>query len=138
MLTVVSFFAKNDIGSGVDDGSLRWGLLTFVFVTLFIIWWGVWFLDIFYYNRLLTGAAKAVVDLEKSTMAKDLKPADTIYEINMSYHIEQAVRGKYDKEFPLPLWSGRRWFYISVFSALGAGSVISFIQYAIEKDFLPF
>jgi hypothetical protein len=64
----------------------RWGALTAVFVALCVFWIAIWILDFAYYNRLLLGAVKALVWIEKESTK-----TNTTSGIYISTLIEQAV-----------------------------------------------
>jgi hypothetical protein len=65
---------------------LRWGTLTAVFFALSVFWLAIWILDFTYYNRLLLGAVKALVWIEKES-----KTGTRVSSIYISTLIEQAV-----------------------------------------------
>src|SRR5690242_16632991 len=44
---------------------LRWAVLVCAFVLLVLFWVAVWILDMRYYNRLLHGAVKALLEVEE-------------------------------------------------------------------------
>ena len=72
-------------GESVSSG-IRWGTLTAVFAALCVFWLAIWILDFAYYNRLLLGAVKALVWIEKESKANNR--TSSIY---ISTLIEQAV-----------------------------------------------
>jgi len=118
---VAGIFSK---GGSIDE--VRWGLAAAVFFFLSLFWVAIWAIDFLYYNRLLHGAVKAILDLEK--LSKD--KTHTRY-INISTEIELAVFGagqKPDHEMRKrrrKLARGRWLFYIIVFLALLSGLVFS-------------
>lgn len=65
---------------------LRWGALTAVFFALCVFWVAIWILDFAYYNRLLLGAVKALVWIERES-----KKSNRTSGIYISTLIEQAV-----------------------------------------------
>jgi hypothetical protein len=65
---------------------LRWGALCVVFLALCVFWLAIWILDFAYYNRLLLGAVKALVWIEKES-----KKQNRTSGIYISTLIEQAV-----------------------------------------------
>ena len=67
---------------------LPWEVITSVFAILFAFWIAIWVLDFRYYNRLLTGAVDALLELE------DAINSGAEIDFNMSHKIEDAVRGK--------------------------------------------
>jgi hypothetical protein len=54
--------------------------LKFVFPSFLIAWLAIWCLDMYYYNRLLSGAADAIIELEKqfSSFQLSTKTAEEI------------------------------------------------------------
>lgn len=87
--TLVGVFAKE----GGADIHTDWIIATGMFFAIAWFWVAIWFVDIFYYNRLLTGSVKALVELEAQSTAS------AIIEIKMSRMIEE--------EFSLPVKLGR-------------------------------
>lgn len=73
--------------------------LKFVFPFFFIAWGAIYCLDIFYYNRLLSGAADAILDLEKQFPS-----------FQLSTKTAGAIRNSTKR---------RKWFYLIVFIGLG-------------------
>ena len=67
---------------------LSWGVVTSVFFILLAFWIAIWLLDFWYYNRLLTGAVDALLELE------DAINSGAEIDFNMSHKIEAAVLGK--------------------------------------------
>src|SRR6516165_9651233 len=47
--------------------SLRWSVLACAFILLILFWVAVWILDLRYYNRLLHGAVKALLEIEEAS-----------------------------------------------------------------------
>lgn len=72
---------------------LRWGILTAVFFALSVFWLAIWILDFAYYNRLLLGAVKALVWIEKES-----KTTTRVSSIYISTLIEQAVARRTPEE----------------------------------------
>src|SRR5665811_838938 len=114
--TLVSIFGKTG-----TDPKLSWELAALVFCLLAVFWIAIWVMDFCYYNRLLTGAVAAILDLEK--MSNDTMQ---IRRIDISTKIENAVAGggespsyAFSRRFKLAL--GRWVFYLIVFVALIGG-----------------
>jgi hypothetical protein len=124
---------------------LRWGTLTAVFIALCVFWLAIWILDFTYYNRLLLGAVKALVMIERES-----KSSNRTSSIYISTCIEQAVALRDPKDQAasladaadraavladpaLPegfeLSKGRWTFYSLVFALLVSLMVASIIQY---------
>ncbi|MFV1977572.1 MAG: hypothetical protein ACC651_17670 [Candidatus Scalindua sp.] len=120
---LVGVFSKGD-----TPEDFRWGILVSVLVLLCFVWIAIWLLDIRYYNRLLIGAVRAILEVE--TLSKQHVK---IKKLNMSHRIEGAVSGDFSGLGKEPFWSGRRWFYILVFIALLLGVCFSLGQYYISK-----
>ncbi|MBU6445648.1 MAG: hypothetical protein KGR48_17235, partial [Alphaproteobacteria bacterium] len=86
--TLVGIFAKEDVSGFQID----WLAATAILVALALFWIAIFFLDIFYYNRLLGGAVDAIKQLESRSLsgtARDLG-------INMSTIIDR----KFERWFP--------------------------------------
>jgi hypothetical protein len=98
----------------------RWGTLTAVFAALAVFWIAIWVLDFTYYNRLLTGAVKALIAIERES-AK----ANRLSAISLSIEIEDAVKEGTTE----PASVGRWVFYTLVFGVLISGAVVSLWQY---------
>ena len=104
--TFVGIFSKD-----AESGALRWSALIVAFLVLAILWAALAYLDLFYYNRLLLGAADAIIELEESSV--DIREWPVL---NLSKRIRASVNGV-----------GPRWrrsvrapviYYSSVFLAL--------------------
>jgi len=107
--TIAAVVSKSD-----TMAELRWGLLTGTFALLIVFWVAVWVLDLGYYDRLLTGAVDALLDIEKKS--QDSKFVDRI---DLSTKIEESVTsgGSGNKAF-------RHTFYVLVFLALLAALML--------------
>ena len=124
---------------------LRWGTLTAVFSALCVFWLAIWILDFTYYNRLLLGAVKALVRIERES-----KSSNRTSSIYISTYIERAVALRdpqaqaaslddavekaavlADPTVPegFELSKGRWTFYSLVFVLLVSLTVASIIQY---------
>lgn len=91
---------------------VRWEAMAVVFGTLAILWLAIGVLDFAYYSRLLKGAVRALLDLERTSAGK----------LQLSTSIEKAVRphGGADKTagWPWGIWV----FYILVLVVLAAAT----------------
>ena len=105
--------------------TLRWGVLACSFLLLILFWVAVWILDMRYYNRLLHGAVKALLEIEEASRENMPAPSlalSTRIEETAEQGISLIVAGK-----PcfgggrLPIW----WFYSSVCFGLLCGLIIS-------------
>ena len=108
-------------GKTGTDPKLSWELAALVFSLLSVFWIAIWVIDVFYYNKLLTGAVAAIVVLEK--MSNDTM---WVRRLDISTKIENAVAGiveapNYDLLKRFKLAFGRRAFYLIVFFALIGG-----------------
>src|SRR6516162_8757312 len=101
--------------------TLRWGVLACSFLLLILFWVAVWILDMRYYNRLLHGAVKALLEIEEASRQNMPAPSlalSTRIEQTAEQGISLTVAGK-----PcfgggrLPIW----WFYSSVCFGLLCG-----------------
>ncbi len=114
----VGFLSRGD-----TPEQYRWGILAAALVMLCLVWISIFCLDIFYYDRLLIGSVRAILELEEASKEKSY-----IKELNLSTRIEETVAGKagnfkgWKKE---PFWNGRMWFYVIVFVALLLGACFS-------------
>lgn len=69
--------------------SIRWSVLACAFILLILFWVAVWILDLRYYNRLLHGAVKALLEIE--ALSRNNKP---LTGLALSTRIEEtAERG---------------------------------------------
>jgi len=106
---------------------LRWGVLACAFMLLTLFWVAVWILDMRYYNRLLHGAVKALLEIEE--LSRENKPASGLA---LSTRIEEtAERGISLSIEGRPCFGGGRlpiwWFYGSVCFGLLAGLLLSIV-----------
>lgn len=119
---LVGIFAKT------ESAATNWRMASLVFAFLIAFWIAIWIIDFFYYNRLLHGAVKALVDLEKLS-----KTEKAVRHLDISTTIEKAVAGDVDvtedRWRRLRLGIGRYAFYIVVFIALCGGLFYSNYQY---------
>ncbi len=106
---------------------LRWTVLMCAFVLLTLFWVAVWILDMRYYNRLLHGAVKALLELED--LSRRNQPLQGLV---LSTRIEQTAEHGITKDAEgmscfgaarVPLW----WFYGSVCLGLLVGLVMSIL-----------
>ena len=106
----------------VSDNSFSWKIMIIVFFFLMLFWIAIWILDFMYYNRLLSGAVRALLKIEHLS-----KNQSYISDIDLSSMIEDAVAGeKYEPVGKKRKEShGRWWFYWLVFVALIFGFLFS-------------
>lgn len=116
---LVGFFSK-----GEKPEDFQWGILAAVLVILIFVWIAIWVLDIRYYNRLLLGAVRAILEVEKASKTKT-----RIIEINLSHRIEETVAGNFAGLRKEPFWSGRQCFYWVVLIALILSAYFSLRQH---------
>ena len=106
---LIGTIASYLIGGKVKPDLQRHWITCVVSAGLFVLLAATASLDVFYYNRLLTGAVRALLEFEAKHP-----------EIQMSTRIEDIVGpGKYT------IW----WSYAMVLAALGAFGVWSFVRY---------
>lgn len=101
------------------ESHVPWGLLAIVSLLLFLFWLAIWLLDFLYYNRLLQGAVKSLLQLE------DAINSGNGIEFNMSHKIKDAVDGKCKQ----PAYRGPWVFYSIVGLALLAGTIVSILKW---------
>lgn len=63
--TLVGIFTKE----GTADIATEWLIATAIFSAMALFWVAIFFLDLFYYNRLLMGAVTAVTGLEDASQS---------------------------------------------------------------------
>jgi len=76
--SLAGVFANN------QDGELNWSLIAFVLFVLFIVWVAIFVIDQFYYDRLLSGSVRELLELEKEAVIDG-------FPIKMSTKIELAA-----------------------------------------------
>ena len=69
-----------------ESDELQWGLLGASFLVLSIVWFAIFLLDYFYYNKLLLGAVSSTLDLEKDNT--------TSPEISFSTDVKTYMEGR--------------------------------------------
>lgn len=116
---LVGIFSKD----GIADAHLDWVVAQAIFAAMIGFWIAIWILDMAYYNRLLTGAVKAIVDLENAT-----KPNETF-----GGHINMST--KIDAQFTRPVidlkdgrYGGVILFYVIVLIVLVGGLVFTHLR----------
>lgn len=119
--TLVGIFTKTE--TRTTQGS--WEIAAAVFGALAIFWIAIWILDIKYYNRLLLGAVRAILELEERSATET-----HVRSINMSSLISAAfgpdpiLLEQPRRRVPRPL-TGIYWFYSLVLFALSLGFCFS-------------
>lgn len=118
--TLVTVLTKTDL--------VTWSISAMIFLAIWLSWIAIWILDLKYYNLLLRGSVRALIDLEELS-----KTSRRVYSINMSTMIEKAVAGTI--QYPprnicerFNLTVGIRSFYIIVFGALTFAMLFSFYR----------
>jgi hypothetical protein len=119
---LVGIFGK----TGTEATNWKMAALVFGFLTAF--WIAIWVIDFLYYNRLLLGAVRALLDIEKLSETKT-----HVRQIDMSTKIERAVAGQLsvcgDGLRVEQLSRGRWFFYVIVFVALCCGLSLSLYEW---------
>lgn len=120
-VAAASTFVGIFFGKEAESGALRWSALTVAFLVLAILWAALAYLDLFYYNRLLLGAADAIIELEESSV--DIREWPVL---NLSKRIRASVNGvdpRWRRSVRAPVI-----YYSSVFLALLAVSAACYLQ----------
>lgn len=102
---LVGVFAKE--GSTSANFHLDWAAAQAIFVAMIAFWIAVWCLDMIYYNRLLSGAVAAIIDLEKQTAA------------GASFNGEIAMSTIIDAQFKKPVLDLKKRRYMGVVAFYG-------------------
>jgi hypothetical protein len=106
---------------------LRWTVLVCAFIVLILFWVAVWILDMRYYNRLLYGAVKALLETEQ--LSRENKPLPGLV---LSTRIEQSAEQGVKRSAAGHGFSGGRltvWlFYGSVCLGLLTGLGVSLFE----------
>jgi hypothetical protein len=122
--------------SSNSTSQIDWGFLSAVFFMLTIAWTAICYLDLGYYNKLLEGSVKAILEIEKIA-AEQHYPVP----LNLSITIESVIQGlspsnesgSYIKTIFRRIWSflrcGRYMFYTLVFIGLIFASYISLVEH---------
>lgn len=126
--TLVGIFGR----TGADNKE-SWEIAAAVFFFLCLFWIAIWIIDFCYYNRLLLGAVKAILEVEKLSQSRS-----RLLHINISTCIEEAVAGgsaaadsiRHSRFRNLIL--GRWAFYIIVFLALVLALSFSIYEYKTD------
>ena len=108
------------------SGSLdsRWDIIALSFLLLVVFWVAVWVLDFCYYNRLLSGAVAALLDLENLS-----KERHYVHYINLSTKIEDGVAGLLRKNpRRCPTNCGIWFYYSAVLLALFSVLILSIVH----------
>lgn len=91
--------------------SIQWVILAGTFVFLLLVWVAIWIIDMQYYNRLLQGAVRAIIECESKTEGR----------ITLSTTIERQF-GNRNSEKDIAAWP-QRCFYLLVAFGLIVGAV---------------
>jgi hypothetical protein len=109
---VVGIFSKE--GGAPSNLQLDWVVAEAIFAAMIGFWIAIWCLDMVYYNRLLNGSVRAIVELEKQT--DDGSAFDG--KIEMSRLIEA--------QFKEPIWNPKERSYHGVVAFYGIVLVVLF------------
>jgi len=109
---LLGYISKSGAGQPV-----QWALLAYAMLALFLIWFVIFLIDVFYYNKLLLGAVSATIELEKSK-------EETI-NIQFSSQVKNYIEGNGQKFTSLWPIHG---FYIVVGFLLLSSCVYSFFR----------
>ena len=108
--------------------TLRWSVLSCAFLLLMLFWTAVWILDMRYYNRLLHGAVKALLEIEELSR-KD----QTIPGLALSTRIEETVeRGINLSVEGRPSFGGARLPLWLFYGSVGFGLLLGFLVSLME------
>jgi hypothetical protein len=116
--TLVGLFTKE----GMATPQTSWLAATAIFIAMACFWIAICFLDFLYYNRLLIGAVRAIISLERKT--------DGL--IEMSTSIESAFKKRNTNRDSNELW-GVKAFYLIVLLVISGGAVFSGKMYCDSK-----
>jgi hypothetical protein len=117
--TVVGIFAD----SPTEAVSLDWAVAAGLFSAMSFVWLAIFCLDFYYYNKLLSGAVAAVVQLETNVCSGEKVPG-----INLSTLIEQ----EFSLKKPATASNGVFAFYGIVLALLVAGALFSLRMFGLE------
>jgi hypothetical protein len=108
--------------------ALRWSVLAGAFLLLMLFWTAVWILDMRYYNRLLHGAVKALLEIEQ--LSKQDQPAPVLA---LSTRIEETVeRGIHLSVEGRATFGGARLPLWLFYGSVGFGLFIGFLVSVLE------
>jgi hypothetical protein len=121
--TIIGILARRG-----ENQHVSWEMIAYAFAFLVFFWIAVWVLDFCYYNRLLSGAVAALLQLESLS-----KESLYVRHINMSTKIEDSVAADLPKN---PMSShlnlGRWLFYVIVMLVLVVALVVS-LYYTVHN-----
>lgn len=123
--TLIGVFAEN-IGG---NPSVGWLLASGLFATMAIIWIAIFYLDAFYYNKLLIGAVTSPVQIEEA-----MESGEKITSINMSRLIEQKFTEPPNSDAPADTPKGVRRFYGIVLALIMVAGVLSAIASFASRE----
>jgi hypothetical protein len=115
------------VARGDTTARVRWGLLTGAFALLSFFWVAVWVLDLGYYNRLLAGAVKALLDIEKESCDSAL-----VNKINLSTTINQYLTGNLEQtanteQSRISLGLAHNHYTVAFYAIVFMGLLVAFI-----------
>ena len=122
--TIVGLFTRS-------DGSLTisWEIASAIVIGLIFFWIAIWVLDFRYYNRLLLGAATALIELESKS------EEEFVRDIKLSTRITDAVSGTHQFS-RAPLNYGGAIFYFIVLCVLTVGLVYTLAHTDVHDWFI--
>lgn len=110
--TIVGIITK----SGTSNVDSNWLLATAIFIALGVFWIAIFFLDFFYYNRLLAGAVTAITKLEDAQCSKTFSGID----------LSKTIVAEFNKLPSLKSYMGVIIFYLLVLIVIFTGACFSY------------
>lgn len=113
LATILGIVLKSNKG---NNETFNYGFAILAISFLILCWVAIWILDLCYYNRLLEGSVKAILELEENKESFLEKK-----EINLSSNITRAFKVRFEHEakgWKDRICNGRNGFYLIVLSAL--------------------
>lgn len=117
--TLVSLFAKSS-----GDAAINWQIVALVFCGLTFFWIAIAVIDLLYYNRLLWGAVKSILELEKISK-EGVHYTDSI---SLSTNIRLTEQNRFREWRWVNIFAGPVLFYLIVFLVLLFGVVFAFLS----------
>jgi hypothetical protein len=125
--------------SGSQSAGVSSNVLGGFFLLLVPLWIAIWVLDRFYYDKLLTGAIKAIRDLESSKGRPSHVPPSILLSTTIEREFRKEASAKRAGDATRGKWvdrigavarrcvrDGRDWFYLIVFATLVTGALLHF------------
>lgn len=110
-----------------DDPYVNWVIASSIFAALAVVWVAIFFLDVFYYNRLLRGSVAAILEIE----AHSKFPAP-----NTKLQLSTKIVQEFDRPIPHNTNFGVIAFYVLVFFLIFAALVLSVVE-AYDSRAIP-